>query len=128
MRLALMIVYIVSMIDEVFQFRYAIKRDRQLSKSGEQPLGTSTYYMMLGYVLILSALLALGMWLLPSSGTVESWVFLLEVAGLYVGMKLLATLIQTLFVFFAIRKRERYYKTLSKSEGKGKGADKNGSR
>lgn len=118
MKVALTIVFTITMIDELFQFRYTLKRDRQLSASGEAPLGMSTYYMMLSYVLICAGITGLGLVFLPDLTQIKNWVFLLITAGMYVLLKLVATFVQTLFVFLAIRKKEHYYKKLKKDDDK----------
>lgn len=114
MKLAFITAFMVTMLDEISQFLYTIKRDRQLSASGEQPLGVSTYYMMAGYTAICTVIFAVVQLFLPASGSLAIWKYLVLTAVMYVAFKLVATFIQTLFVFFAIRKKESYYKKLSK--------------
>lgn len=105
-----MSIIVYFLIDDIFQLRTTLKRDRQLAASGEDSLGRSTYYILFTNFGVLLALGVLAYFLVPTLEISNFWLIILLMVVLNIAIKYLAIFIQTLFVFGATRYMSAHYK------------------
>lgn len=107
----ILIVMAISIIDTFFHFRAALKHDQQLSRSGESPLGRSTYYMIVANFFCLLAVGSLAYWLTPQI-TFTTWVAVLVAALSYLVLNYLSAFVETIFTFVATRRLSKHYERM----------------